>query len=131
MAANHSLRISLPLSGDKPSPGDVAAGAGPDAPVEDRVWAVLRTVHDPEIPINIVELGLIYELTVDPAGAVAIRMTLTTPACPVAEALPGEVEAKVRTVAGVTAAKVELVWEPPWDKSMMSEAAQLQLGMFE
>ena len=122
-------RKPLPLNDGKPAPPAVAID--PNAPLEDRIWAVLRTVYDPEIPVNIVELGLVYSLIVDPAGAVAIRMTLTTPACPVAEALPGEVEAKVKALPGVTAANVELVWDPPWDKAMMSEAAQLQLGLLD
>ena len=91
----------------------------------------LHNVFDPEIPVNIYELGLIYDLDVQPSGGVSIRMTLTSPACPVAGALPGEVEAKIRAVPGVTDAKVELVWDPPWDKSRMSEAAALQLGLFD
>jgi FeS assembly SUF system protein len=103
----------------------------PNASLEERVIAALHTVYDPEIPVDIYELGLIYELKVDPAGAVAIRMTLTSPMCPVAEALPAEVRSKVERVPGVASAKVDLVWEPPWDKSRMSEEAQLALGLFE
>ena len=76
-------------------------------------------------------MGLIYDLKVEPSGAVAIRMTLTSPMCPVAEALPGEVRSKAAAVPGVTSATVELVWEPPWDKSRMSEEAQMALGLFE
>jgi FeS assembly SUF system protein len=121
-------RVSLPLSGEHPE--TPAPPLPPDASLEDRVLAVLKTVYDPEIPINIHELGLIYELKVDPTGAVAIKMTLTTPACPVAGALPGQVEEKVKAVPGVTSARVELVWDPPWDKDRMSEEAQLQLGLF-
>ncbi len=122
-------RIGLPLSGEKaePTPPDV----DPGATLEERVIAVLRTVYDPEIPVNIYELGLIYDLKVDPSGAAAIRMTLTSPMCPVAEALPSEVRSKVAAVPGVTSAKVELVWEPPWDRSRMSEEAALALGLFE
>lgn len=93
-----------------------------------RVEDVLRTVHDPEIPVNIYDLGLIYDLDVTEAGVVEIRMTLTAPSCPVAGAMPDEVATKVRTVEGVTEAKVELVWDPPWDPSRMSEAARLELG---
>jgi FeS assembly SUF system protein len=89
----------------------------------------LRTCYDPEIPVNIYELGLIYEVTVQPTGEVGIRMTLTSPNCPVAEVLPGEVESKVRAVPGVKDTKVELVWDPPWEPSRMSEVAKLQLGM--
>jgi FeS assembly SUF system protein len=89
---------------------------------------VLKTVYDPEIPVDIWELGLIYDLAVDEAGAVKIRMTLTSPMCPVAETLPPEVEAKARTVAGVSDVKLDLVWDPPWSPSMMSEAARLELN---
>jgi FeS assembly SUF system protein len=90
----------------------------------------LRTCYDPEIPIDIYELGLIYSIQVDPAGHAQIKMTLTSPMCPAAQSLPPEVKEKVETVAGVTDAIVEIVWEPPWDQSMMSEAARLQLGMY-
>jgi FeS assembly SUF system protein len=103
----------------------------PEASLEERVVAALKGCYDPEIPVDVYELGLIYELKVEPSGAVSIRMTLTSPACPVAGALPAEVQARVAAVPGVTSAKVDLVWEPPWDKSRMSEAAQLQLGMFD
>lgn len=97
--------------------------------LEDRVIAALRTCHDPELPVNIYELGLIYELKVEDSGAVHIRMTLTSPACPVAGALPREVQSKVQDVPGVTSAQVELVWDPPWDQSRMSEATLLKLGL--
>jgi FeS assembly SUF system protein len=89
---------------------------------------VLKTVYDPEIPVDIWELGLIYDLDVDDAGAVKIRMTLTSPMCPVAETLPPEVEAKARGVEGVSDVKLDLVWDPPWSPSMMSEAARLELN---
>ena len=91
---------------------------------------VLDTVFDPEIPVNIRELGLIYDVLVDKNGRVGIRMTLTAPACPAAQSLPLEVQQKAAAVAGVTEAKVEIVWEPPWDKDRMSEAAKLQLGLW-
>lgn len=97
--------------------------------LEQRVIEALRTVFDPEIPVNIYDLGLVYELDVEPGGEVLIRMTLTAPGCPVAQTFPGEVESKVACVPGVKDAKVELVWEPPWCQEMMSEAARLQLGM--
>ncbi|MBX3396652.1 MAG: DUF59 domain-containing protein [Phycisphaerae bacterium] len=96
-----------------------------------RIESVLRTIRDPEIPVNIVELGLIYQLDVSGTGSIAIRMTLTTPNCPVAGDLLREVEQKVRGVDGVTEARVDLVWEPPWQRSMMSDAAKLQLDMFD
>jgi FeS assembly SUF system protein len=100
--------------------------SGLEAPIIE----ALHTCFDPEIPVDIYELGLIYGIDVGPSGEVNIRMTLTSPGCPVAGSLPGEVEEKVRSVPGVTEAKVELVWEPPWGMEKMSEAAKLQLGMF-
>ena len=97
--------------------------------IREGVIEALRDCFDPEIPVNIYELGLVYEVTVDPAGAVAIRMTLTSPMCPVAESLPPEVEGRARAVPGVTSAAVEVVWEPPWNPGMMSEAARLELNL--
>jgi len=97
--------------------------------VEKKVIEALRTCFDPEIPVNIYELGLIYGVTVEPSGQVGIRMTLTSPYCPVAASLPAEVEEKVRAIPGVTGATVELVFDPPWDQSRMSEAAKLHLGL--
>jgi FeS assembly SUF system protein len=93
------------------------------------VIEVLKTIFDPEIPVNIYDLGLIYDVEVSPDGAVAIRMTLTTPMCPVAEILPVEVEAKVLGLHAVTAASVEIVWDPPWSPERMSDAARLQSGL--
>lgn len=90
---------------------------------------VLHTVFDPEIPVNVYELGLIYKVDVQPNGNVHMDMTLTTPACPVAGSLPGEIKHKVKKVANVTDVRVDLVWDPPWDKNRMSEAAKLQLGI--
>ena len=89
----------------------------------------LRTVYDPEIPVNIYELGLIYGVDVDPSGAVAIRMTLTAAGCPAAQSLPLEVEQRARSVPGVSDVKVDVVFDPPWDQSRMSEAARLELGL--
>jgi len=97
--------------------------------IEEKVVEVLRTVFDPEIPINIYELGLVYNVDVGPAADVVIRMTLTSPACPVAGTLPPEVENKVRAIPGVTSAKVDLVWDPPWSMENISEAAKLEIGM--
>jgi FeS assembly SUF system protein len=90
----------------------------------------LQTVFDPEIPVNIHELGLIYDILVDRDAHVGIRMTLTAPACPAAQTLPVEVREKVAKVPGVASSRVEIVWEPPWDKDRMSEAAKLQLGLW-
>jgi len=94
-----------------------------------RIIEVLKSCYDPEIPVNIHEMGLIYDLAATPEGVVNIKMTLTSPACPVAGSLPPEVETKVKEVEGVTSVKVEVVWDPPWRPDMMSEAARLQLGM--
>jgi FeS assembly SUF system protein len=124
-------RFQLPTLGDRPAPPAPAAPELPaTASLQEQVVAAIRTCFDPEIPVNVYDLGLIYDLRVDPAGAVRIKMTLTSPACPVAGALPRDVEARVAAVPGVTSTKVELVWEPPWDKSRMSEEAQLELGLF-
>jgi FeS assembly SUF system protein len=123
-------RLPLPTLGEKSPPQADPAAVDPNAPLEERVVAALRTIFDPEVPVNIYELGLIYQLDVSPEGAVRIRMTLTTPACPVAEALPGQVRERVTAVPGVASADVELVWDPPWTPSRMSEAAQLELGLF-
>jgi FeS assembly SUF system protein len=98
--------------------------------IEEKVIAALRTVYDPEIPVNIYDLGLIYDIDVDAqTSAVYVQMTLTAPGCPVAGTLPGEVQKKIETVAGVPQAVVELVWDPPWSKERMSEAAMLELGL--
>jgi FeS assembly SUF system protein len=99
--------------------------------LEDRIIAAFKTVFDPEVPVNIYELGLIYALDVTVEGAVTVQMTLTTPACPTAASLVGEVQRKVAAVTGVVAAKVDLVWSPPWTPARMTEAARVQLGMFE
>jgi FeS assembly SUF system protein len=100
------------------------------AEVRPLVLEALSTVYDPEIPVNIKEMGLIYDVLVDRDGRVGVRMTLTAPACPAAQSLPVEVRDKAAAVPGVTAAKVEIVWDPPWSKEMMSEAAKLQLGLW-
>jgi FeS assembly SUF system protein len=97
--------------------------------IRNQVVDVLTTCYDPEIPVNIYELGLIYDVRVAADGGVLVIMTLTTPHCPAAQSLPREIESKVKAVAGVTATKVHVVWDPPWNPSMMSEAARLQLGI--
>ena len=97
--------------------------------IETQVIEALRNCFDPEISVNIYELGLIYEVKVESSGAVAIRMTLTSPNCPAAQSLPGEVQARVKEIRGVSDVSVDVVWDPPWDSSRMSEAAKLQLGM--
>lgn len=112
-----------------PAPEPPVPAAAADAGIEERIVAALRTVFDPEIPVNVYDLGLIYAIEVGADGAVEIRMTLTAPACPVAGMMPGLVESAVRQVDGVTAVKVDLVWDPPWSKERMSDEARLQLGM--
>ena len=99
------------------------------SPLEQEIVKALRTCYDPEIPVNIYEMGLIYGVDITPANEVTVRMTLTSPSCPAAQSLPSEVQAKAGLVPGVASAKVELVWEPQWNPNMMSEAAKLQLGL--
>ena len=96
---------------------------------ERQVVEVLKACYDPEIPVNIYELGLIYKIEIDPSGAATVDMTLTSPMCPVAGSLPPEVETKIRQVPGITASKVNVVWDPPWTPEKMTEAARLQLGL--
>lgn len=96
--------------------------------LKEAIIEALQTIFDPEIPVNIYELGLIYEIELDDKSRALIRMTLTTPGCPVAQTFPLEVESRVREVEGVSDAAVELVWDPPWDPGRMSEAARLELG---
>jgi len=100
-----------------------------NATLEEKIISALRSVCDPELPVNIYDLGLIYRLQIGGDGAVDIQMTLTAPGCPVAGSLPAQVEKVVQDVQGVTAARVELVWEPPWTRDRISEAAQLELGI--
>lgn len=96
--------------------------------LEDKIVAVLKTIYDPEIPVDIYELGLIYEVKINKDGHVDIEMTLTSPNCPVAESLPNDVREKVESIEGVNTAAVHIVFDPPWDKDMMSEEAKLELG---
>ena len=96
--------------------------------LEEKIINALKTCYDPEIPVDIFELGLIYEIRIDEDTNATILMTLTSPACPVAGSLPGEVQSKVNEVDGIKSAKVELVWNPPWEKDMMSEVAKVELG---
>lgn len=96
--------------------------------LEEKIIQTLKSCYDPEIPVDIFELGLIYEIAIDDNANVKIKMTLTSPACPVAGSLPPEVEGKVKAMKEVNDAKIELVWSPPWDKDMMSEVAKLELG---
>tara|TARA_Y100000590_G_scaffold130474_1_gene149033 strand:- start:1782 stop:2081 length:300 start_codon:yes stop_codon:yes gene_type:complete len=97
--------------------------------LKDKIINEIKKIYDPEIPVNIYELGLIYNVTVEKENSVKIKMTLTTPNCPVAESLPKEVKDSVMEVPGVKKVDLDLVWDPPWDKSMMSEAAKLELNL--
>ena len=106
-----------------------AAAGEPGGDIYEGVIAALKEIFDPEIPVNIYELGLIYGVDVDDEGGVVITMTLTTPHCPVAESMPGEVELRVGAVPGVRDVEVNLVWDPPWDMGKMSDEAKLELGM--
>ena len=98
--------------------------------LEEKIIQVLKTCYDPEIPVDIFELGLIYEIKIDDEANVNIKMTLTSPACPVAGSLPGEVEMKIKTVQEIKSVNIELVWNPPWDRDMMSDVAKVELGMY-
>ena len=102
---------------------------GPGGDLQAAVIEALKTIYDPEIPVDIYELGLIYDVAVDEDGDAVVTMTLTTPHCPVAESMPGEVELRVLSVPGIRDAEVKLVWDPPWDPSKMSDEARLELGM--
>jgi FeS assembly SUF system protein len=125
---------SAAATGDPAAPGGTAVA--PTDPtkfietklIEGKVIEALQQIFDPEIPVNIYELGLIYVIDVQPDNSVLVKMTLTAPACPVAGTLPGEVETKINAIPEVKEAKVELVWDPPWTREMMSESAILQLG---
>ncbi len=121
--------MSTPVENANSAPVPVGAAPASADALRVRVVDALRTVFDPEIPVNIYDLGLIYGLDIDAQDAVHLRMTLTAPGCPVAATFPGTVESVIRAVVGVKSASVELVWEPPWGPDRMTEAAKLQLGM--
>ena len=112
------------LANEKPE-----ASGGPGGDLQAAIVEVLKSIYDPEIPVDIYELGLIYDVAVTEDGDATVTMTLTTPHCPVAESMPGEVELRVLSVPGVRDAVVDLVWDPPWDPSKMSDEARLELGM--
>ncbi len=108
---------------------ETAPAAADTDELRDRIVEALKSVYDPEIPVDIYELGLIYDVDISEDGDVIVTMTLTTPHCPVAESMPAEVELRVLSVPGVRDAEVKLVWDPPWDPSKMSDEARLELGM--
>ncbi len=107
-----------------------AAELPADATLEEKIIAAIRTVYDPEIPVNIYDLGLIYNININHGAEVVVKMTLTAPACPVAEILPAQVADVIKLVEGVSDARVNLVWEPAWNKDCISDAAKLSLGLF-
>lgn len=107
---------------------DKEVAATPAENIRDKVLAAIKTVYDPEIPVDIYELGLIYEINIYPVNNVYIQMTLTSPSCPSAEVIPGEVEQKIKAIEGVNDVKVEVTFDPPYSQDMMSEAAKLELG---
>ena len=124
----------LPDPSELPAPTGETAGIVADAARTDAlkpaILDAIRTVFDPEIPVNIMELGLVYDVWVDAANVAGIRMTLTAPGCPAAQSLPVEVAHKVKAVPGISDAKVDVVWDPPWTKDRRSDAAKLQLGLW-
>jgi FeS assembly SUF system protein len=130
---NFPLVPDPPPASEQPI-SDSVAGLVPDpartSALKPKIVEALSTVYDPEIPVNIFELGLVYDIFVDADGVAAVKMTLTAPACPAAQTLPVEVREKVRKVDGVKEARVEIVWDPPWTKDRMSDAAKLQLGLW-
>ena len=131
MSADGEDRDYFDFAGAKPPESeDVERPEGEDDPeLLEPVLEALKTVRDPEIPVNIVDLGLIYELVAKKGGIVFVEMTLTTPACPVAQSMPGEIENAISAVPGVSEVRVKLVWSPPWDRDRMSEEARLELGL--
>ena len=126
---------SLPAGAVPPPSSEPAAPVDTDPvrtlELKPRIVEQISTVYDPEIPVNIYELGLIYDIAVSRDGLAVIQMTLTAPGCPAAVTLPAEVQGKVKSIDGVSNARVDLVWDPPWDKDRMSDAAKLQLGIFD
>ncbi len=126
----HSRANSMPDSADSPDSANVAAPYTPSAAdLKARVVEALKTIYDPEIPVNIYDLGLIYQVAIDENNFASIDMTLTSPGCPVAQTFPGMVEGAVRLVPGISGAAVDLVWEPPWTQTLINEAARLELGL--
>jgi FeS assembly SUF system protein len=128
------IPVVQPPQPDAPAPTEHTSGLVVDpektAALKPEIIKAIATVFDPEMPVNIWELGLIYDIFVDANSVAAVRMTLTAPGCPVAQSLPVEVANKVRAVPGVADAKVDIVWEPAWTKDRMSDVAKLQLGMW-
>ena len=130
LGSEEDKATAAPADDEATSDAPVRANLSPEArALRETIIEALREIYDPEIPVNIYELGLIYEVNVADDSSAEIVMTLTTPHCPVAESMPGEIEMKVASVPGVSSASVALVWEPPWDMSLMSDEARLELGL--
>jgi FeS assembly SUF system protein len=130
---NFPLVPDPPPASEQPasqSVADLVPDPAKTSELRSKIVEALSTVFDPEIPVNIFELGLVYDVFVDADGIAAVKMTLTAPACPAAQTLPVEVRDKVRKIDGVKDARVEIVWDPPWTKDRMSDAAKLQLGLW-
>jgi len=128
--AEASAAAAAPIAAPDPVPSEQSSSSSSPNALEQKVIdEALKKCFDPEIPVNIWELGLIYSVNVSPEGVATVKMTLTAPACPVAGSLPGEVETKIKAIPGITDAKVELVWEPPWTAEMMTRVARVMLGM--
>ncbi len=126
----HQAKPAAPQPPAVPKPSAADAGPVDVGEIKDKIVEAVRTCFDPEIPVNIYELGLIYDVDVAESGDVKIKMTLTSPACPAAGSLPPDVQDKVSAIPGVKSCKVEIVWDPPWTPERMSDAAKVQLGMF-
>ena len=130
MMTTGGLPEDSPANAVSESVADISPDPAKMDELRPHVIEAIKKVFDPEIPVNIYEMGLIYDVLIDAAGRVGVKMTLTAPACPAAQSLPIEVRDKTRAVAGVSDAKVEVVWDPPWTKERMSDVAKLELGMF-
>lgn len=124
------METPQPPASETETASPLVPDAANTAALKPTIVAAISTVFDPEIPVNIWELGLVYDVIVDSAGVAGIRMTLTSPGCPAAQSLPVEVATKVKAVPGVSDARVDIVWEPTWTRERMSDAAKLQLGMW-
>jgi FeS assembly SUF system protein len=128
--AEASAAAAAQIAASDPVPSEQSSSSSSPNALEQKVIdEALKKCFDPEIPVNIWELGLIYSVNVSPEGVATVKMTLTAPACPVAGSLPGEVETKIKAIPGITDARVELVWEPPWTAEMMTRVARVMLGM--
>lgn len=130
MSENENVEKDMGTQADETCSEDSSANENSErTPLEEEILSTLKTVYDPEVPVDIYELGLIYDFSVNCEGKVDVKMTLTSPACPVAGSLPIEVETKIKAIPGITQCNVDLVWDPPWGPTMMTEAARLKLNL--